>query len=220
MEGRSTVASEQELLEEIRAAVIAGDLASIGGLTSRALEAGLAAATVMDDGLILAMSVVGDRFEKKEYFVPEVLVSARAMDASLSILRPLLEESNVEPLGSVAIGTVKGDLHDIGKNVVAMVLTGAGLAVENLGTDVPVSAFVEAARAGAQVIGMSSLLTTTRPVMADVVRALEGVGLRDTVKVVIGGAAVTARFAEEIGADAFGKNATDAVRVVKRLLEA
>jgi 5-methyltetrahydrofolate--homocysteine methyltransferase len=210
--------TESPGLERITAAVIAGDMAGCASATEEALAAGIEAKFVMDRALIPAMSVVGDRFEKKEYFVPEVLVSARAMDASLALLRPLLEAGNVEPLGRVAVGTVAGDLHDIGKNIVAMVLTGAGLEVENLGTDVPASAFADAAERGVQVIGMSSLLTTTRPVMAQVVTVLEERGLRDRVKVVIGGAAVTDRFATQIGADAFGADATDAVRVVKRLL--
>jgi len=209
-----------ELLEEIRAGVIRGDIAGLADLTSKALDAGLAPETVMNDGLISAMAVVGEKFEKKEYFVPEVLVSARAMDAALTVLKPLLESGNVQPLGKVAVGTVKGDLHDIGKNIVVMVLTGAGFEVENLGTDVSPESFVEAAAGGAQVIGMSSLLTTTRSVMSDVVRLLEERGLRGGVKVILGGAAVTEKFAEEVGADAYGEDANDAVRKVKGLLGA
>jgi 5-methyltetrahydrofolate--homocysteine methyltransferase len=207
-----------ELLEEIKAGVIRGDIGGLPELTQNALDGGLAPETVMNGGLISAMAVVGDKFEKKEYFVPEVLVSARAMEAALTVLRPLLESGNVQPLGRIAVGTVKGDLHDIGKNIVAMVLTGAGFEVENLGTDVSPDSFVEAAAGGAQVIGMSSLLTTTRPVMGEVVRLLEERGLRGNVKVVLGGAAVTEKFSEEVGADAYGADANDAVRKVKGLL--
>jgi 5-methyltetrahydrofolate--homocysteine methyltransferase len=163
--------------------------------------------------------VVGERFENKEYFVPEVLVSARAMHESMEVLRPLLEESGVEPLARVAMGTVKGDLHDIGKDIVSIVLTGAGFEVVSLGADVPSEKFVEAAAGGAGVVGMSSLLTTTRPRMADVIRLLDQRGLRGSVKVIIGGAAVTEAFAAEIGADGYGADAAQAVRLVKSLLE-
>lgn len=209
---------EPDRLEEMRSAVISGDIGAMASLTDAALASGTPAVEIMNEGLIRAMSVVGQKFEQKEYFVPEVLVSARAMEESLSVLRPLLSASNVEPLARVAIGTVKGDLHDIGKNVVAMVLTGAGFAVENLGTNVSPETFAEAARGGAVAIGMSSLLTTTRPVMAQVIDLLRAGGLRETVKVVIGGAAVTPNFAGEIGADGFGSDAADAVRVFKGVL--
>jgi 5-methyltetrahydrofolate--homocysteine methyltransferase len=212
------MAEREAVLEEIEAGIVAGDRDLASRLTAEAIAAGLDPKTIMYDGLVSAMAVVGERFERKEYFVPEVLISARAMQASLDLLRPLLEEGKVEPLGRVAIGTVKGDLHDIGKNIVAMVLTGAGLEVENLGSDVAVEAFADAAERGADVIGMSSLLTTTRIVMGDVVAALEERGLRGGVKVVIGGAAVTGRFASEIGADAYASDANEAVKAVKGLL--
>jgi 5-methyltetrahydrofolate--homocysteine methyltransferase len=212
--------ADTEILEKIRASVIAGDMAQAVSLTETALAGGLDAKTLMDDGLVSAMDVVGEKFEKKEYFVAEVLISARAMEASLVLLRPVLEASKVELLGRVAVGTVAGDLHDIGKNIVAMVLTGAGMQVTNLGVDVPVEEFVKAAADGADVIGMSSLLTTTRGNMSSVVELLAERGLREGVKVVIGGAAVTSRFAEEIGADAYATDANEAVRAVKKLLEA
>jgi len=205
-------------LERIREGVISGDMSVVASLTERALAGGGDPKIIMDDGLIPAMSVVGEKFEKKEYFVAEVLISARAMEASLVLLRPLLEAGKVEPLGRVAVGTVAGDLHDIGKNIVGMVLTGAGMAVENLGVDVAPEAFVEAVERGADVIGMSSLLTTTRTNMSRVVSLLQERGLRDGVKVVIGGAAVTEKFALEIGADGYGTDANDAVKVVKRLM--
>ncbi|HEY5526683.1 MAG TPA: cobalamin-dependent protein [Candidatus Anoxymicrobiaceae bacterium] len=208
-----------DLLGEIKAGVIAGKLGGMGDLTRGALEAGIPAVDIMNLGLIEAMSVVGERFENKEYFVPEVLVSARAMHESMQVLRPLLEESGVEPLARVAMGTVKGDLHDIGKDIVSIVLTGAGFEVESLGADVPSEKFVEAAAGGAGVVGMSSLLTTTRPRMAEVIGLLEERGLRDSVKVIIGGAAVTEAFAGEIGADGYGADAAQAVRLAKSLLE-
>lgn len=208
-----------DLLGEIKAGVIAGKLGGMGDLTRGALEAGIPAVDIMNLGLIEAMSVVGERFENKEYFVPEVLVSARAMHESMEVLRPLLEESGVEPLARVAMGTVKGDLHDIGKDIVSIVLTGAGFEVESLGADVPSEKFVEAAAGGAGVVGMSSLLTTTRPRMAEVIGLLEERGLRDSVKVIIGGAAVTEAFAGEIGADGYGADAAQAVRLAKSLLE-
>jgi 5-methyltetrahydrofolate--homocysteine methyltransferase len=205
-------------LEKIKEGVIAGDMSLVAGLTENALAGGGDPKTIMDDALIPAMSVVGEKFEKKEYFVAEVLISARAMEASLVLLRPLLEAAKVEPIGRVAVGTVAGDLQDIGKNIVGMVLTGAGMSVENLGVDVAPEAFVEAAERGADVIGMSSLLTTTRTNMSEVVSLLQERGLRDGVKVVIGGAAVTEKFASEIGADGYGTDANDAVKVVKRLM--
>ena len=206
------------ILDDIRAGVIAGDMDSVASLTETALASELEAKTIMDEALVAGMSVVGDKFERKEYYVAEVLISARAMQASLSLLKPHLEAGKVEPLGRVAVGTVAGDLHDIGKNIVGMVLTGAGLEVENLGVDVKPEAFVDAAARGAQVIGMSSLLTTTRTVMATVVSLLAEQGLRDKVKVVIGGAAVTEKFASEIGADGYGTDANEAVKIVKSLL--
>ena len=209
----------KDVLEEIRAGVVAGDMKGVAVLTESALQSGLDAKTIMDSGLVAAMEVVGDKFEKKDYFVAEVLISARAMEASLVLLRPLLEASKVEPLGRVAVGTVAGDLHDIGKNIVAMVLIGAGMEVTNLGVDVSPEAFVQAVADGADVIGMSSLLTTTRAMMSTVVSLLQERGLRDSVKVVIGGAAVTDRFAAEIGADGYARDANEAVKMVKGLLE-
>jgi 5-methyltetrahydrofolate--homocysteine methyltransferase len=211
------MAEKDRVLEDIASGVVAGDMEAVAGLTESALAGGLDAKTIMDEGLVRAMSVVGEKFEHKEYFVPEVLISARAMQASLTLLKPLLEAGKVQPLARIAVGTVQGDLHDIGKNIVAMVLTGAGFEVDNLGVDVPADAFVDAAERGADVIGMSSLLTTTRAVMGKVVSMLQERGLRDGVKIVIGGAAVTEKFASEIGADGYGTDANEAVRVVKRL---
>lgn len=208
-----------ERINVIKARVIAGDMAGAPEATALALSSGASAEDIMNSGLVAAMSVVGEKFERKEYFVPEVLISAQSMKACLDLLKPLLEAANVEPVARVAVGTVKGDLHDIGKNIVGMVLTGAGMEVENLGCDVAPEDFARAAERGARVIGMSSLLTTTRPAMGEVVSLLESEGLRQAVKVMIGGAAVTGQFALDIGADAYGSDANDAVRVVKRLLE-
>ena len=210
---------DSDLLDSIKAGVVAGDLAGMEEKTRAALDAGHPAAEIMNLALIEGMSVVGDKFECKEYFVPEVLVSARAMHEAMDVLRPLLEESGVEPLARVAMGTVKGDLHDIGKDIVSIVLTGAGYEVKSLGAAVPPEKFVEAAAAGAGVVGMSSLLTTTRPRMAEVIELLDARGLRGQVKVIIGGAAVTEAFAADIGADGYGADAASAVRLVKSLLE-
>jgi 5-methyltetrahydrofolate--homocysteine methyltransferase len=172
---------------------------------------------ILNEGLIPAMGEVGCRFEAGEYYLPEMLVSAQAMKASLNLLRPLLVERKVEPMGRVVVGTVQGDLHDIGKNLVSMMLEGAGFEVVDLGVDVPPGKFVEAAR-GAQVIGLSALLTTTMPTMGRVIPALKEAGVRDQVKVIVGGAPVTQAFADQIGADGYGPDASSAVRKVKELL--
>ncbi len=202
--------------EDLRQAIIEGHMRDTPELTRAALGGGEDAVDLMNEVLIPAMQVVGEKFESKEYFVPEVLVSARAMQASLELLRPLLAAVQDRSTMRAAVGTVKGDVHEIGKNIVCMVLEGAGFEVVDLGVDVDPSAFVEAASNGARVIGMSSLLTTSRGQMRDTIEALAGEGLRDSVKVLVGGAAVTPEFARAIGADAFGKDANEAVRLVKR----
>jgi 5-methyltetrahydrofolate--homocysteine methyltransferase len=164
------------------------------------------------------MEEVGKRFEEGDFFVPEMLIAARAMQAGLALLKPQLVEGGVKAAGKVAIGTVKGDLHDIGKNLVAMMLEGAGFEVQDLGTDVDAQKFVKAAQDGANVIGMSALLTTTMSSMQTTIQALQTAGLRDSVKVVIGGAPVTDAYAKQVGADAFAPDASSAVRVVRQLL--
>jgi 5-methyltetrahydrofolate--homocysteine methyltransferase len=165
------------------------------------------------------MGEVGKRFEEGEFFVPEMLISARAMKAGLAILKPYLVDSGVESAGIVAIGTVQGDLHDIGKNLVAVMLEGAGFEVRDLGVDVPPETFVNAANEGAQVIGLSALLTTTMPKMEQTIQALREANVLNKVSVIIGGAPVTESYAQQIGADAFAPDASSATRVVRQLIE-
>jgi len=164
---------------------------------------------LMKDAMIPAMDEVGDLFQKGEYFVPEMLVAARAMQQGLDILRPVLTESGVQPMGKVLLGTVKGDLHDIGKNLVVMAIEGAGFEVIDLGTDVPPDKFVEAIKQHKpQVVGLSALLTTTMLAMKDTIQAIKDAGLRDQVKIMIGGAPIRQEFADEVGADFYGPDST------------
>jgi 5-methyltetrahydrofolate--homocysteine methyltransferase len=205
-------------LDALYNAVVDGDAQAAAAETRRALEAGLPPEVILRERLIPAMGQVGRLYEEGEYFLPEMLAAAQAMKAGLAPLRPLLAERDVEPVGRVVVGTVQGDLHDIGKNLVAMMLEGAGFEIVDLGADVPAGRFVEAAP-GAQVIGLSALLTTTMPAMAGVIEALQEAGVRDQVKVVIGGAPVTQAFADQIGADGYSPDASSAVRKVKELLD-
>lgn len=204
--------------KNIYEAVIAGDAAAVQTGVQAALDAGKPADTILHEALIPAMDEVGRRYEEGEFFVPEMLIAARAMQAGLGLLKPFLVEGDVQSAGKVAIGTIKGDLHDIGKNLVAMMLEGAGFDVVDLGTDVDPGKFLEAVRDGAQVIGVSALLTTTMARMKDVVEAIEDIGMREKVKIVVGGAPVTDDFAQKIGADGFAADASSAVRLVKDLL--
>jgi 5-methyltetrahydrofolate--homocysteine methyltransferase len=164
------------------------------------------------------MAVVGDKFKKNEFYVPEVLIAARAMHAGMEVLEPLLAKAGVEPLAKVCIGTVKGDLHDIGKNLVSMMLRGAGFKVNDLGIDVSPEKFVEAAKSGSQVVCMSALLTTTMPSMKGVLEELKKAGIRNKVKTMIGGAPVTQNYADEIGAEGYAPDAASAVDKAKELL--
>lgn len=202
-------------------AILNGDAKAALATTEQALAAGSSPLSLVTDCMIPAMEEVGRRFEQGEYFVPELMIAGRAMKAALGPIRPLLERSGTEPAGRVVIGTVKGDLHDIGKNLVASMLEGAGFAVNDLGTDVSPQAFVEAIRrTGADIVCLSALLTVTMGAMRTTIDAIRQAGLRDSVKVLIGGAPVTAQFAAEIGADACGENAIVAVSVVRSLLGA
>jgi len=202
----------------LRQAVLDGDAATAASLAAEGLTAGLPARTLLDDGLISAMAEAGRLFEAGEFFVPELLVSARAMKAAMTVLEPRLADQPRESAGRIAIGTVAGDLHDIGKNLVATMLRGAGFDVDDLGVDVTPARFVEAARAGADVIGISSLLTTTMISMRAVVEALEQAGVRGRVKVMVGGAPVTPEYADSIGADGFSDNAGGAVTLARQLV--
>ena len=186
-------------------------------LVLKALAEGVSAKDVLTLGLLPPMAVIGTKFKNNEIYVPEVLIAARAMSAGLEILEPILAAAGVEPAGKVVLGTVKGDLHDIGKNLVRMMLRGAGFQVIDIGVDVPQAKFVEAVKANsAHLVAMSALLTTTMLSMKDVIKELKASGL--PVKTMIGGAPITQNFANEIGADGYGKDASTAVDVAKQLL--
>ena len=205
-------------LEEIYKNVIDGQAPAVQAGVQAALDEGTPADVILRQALIAAMDEVGQRFEDGDFFVPEMLISARAMQTGLAILKPYLVEGGIEAAGKIAIGTVQGDLHDIGKNLVAMMLEGAGFEVNDLGVDVDPQAFVQAVQDGAQVIGMSALLTTTMNNMGKTIVALKEAGIRDQVKVIIGGAPVTDAFAQQIGADAFAPDASSATRMVREII--
>ena len=198
--------------------VIDGQADAVANGVKAALAAGVDANTILNEALIAAMEDVGCKFEEGELFVPEMLVSARAMQAGLSLLKPHLAVTDTKSSGKIAIGTVKGDLHDIGKNLVAMMLEGAGFEVIDLGVDATPPAFVDAVQNGAGLIGMSALLTTTMNSMGATIEALKAAGLRDKVKIMVGGAPVTEDFAKAIGADAFAPDASSATRVARQLV--
>ncbi len=199
--------------------IITGDAPRAKELTIEAVEEGIDPKVILDEGMIPGMAVVGERFRKNEIYVPEVLISARAMKTAMQIIRPLLTETGVEAVGSAVLGTVKGDLHDIGKNLVGMMMEGAGITVVNLGVDVQIDQWIEYVEEHKpDILGMSALLTTTMPGMADVIEALEEEDLRDDIIVMIGGAPVTQSFADEIGADGYAPDAASAVDKAKELL--
>jgi 5-methyltetrahydrofolate--homocysteine methyltransferase len=204
------------LKEELYENVVNGDAEGVKELTMRALQEGFRVEELLNGVLIPAMADVGQRFERQEFFVPEMLVAARAMKYGVDVLRPHLVAAGVKPVGTVLLGTVSGDLHDIGKNLVVMMLEGTGFRVMDLGVDVSAVKFVAAVREHSpQLVGMSALLTTTMMAMKATVEALEQAGVRDQVKVMIGGAPVTQRFADEIGADIYAADASSAARKAK-----
>ena len=206
-------------LQALADSIIRGDASTAKSLTEEAIKEGVGPGDILNDGLVAGMNVVGERFKKNEFYVPEVLIAARAMKNAMSILQPLLAESGVEPVAVIALGTVKGDLHDIGKNLVAMMLEGAGFEVVDLGIDVSPEKFVEAVKEKpVKVIAMSALLTTTMPGMKSVIEALEAAGVRDSVKAIIGGAPITQNYADEIGADGYAPDAASSVDKCKELL--
>jgi 5-methyltetrahydrofolate--homocysteine methyltransferase len=208
-----------ELYGKMSEVLIAGNIEEIKKLTQQALDEGTEANEILQQGLLPGMDIVGQRFKACEMFIPEVLRSAKTMHGAMEILRPLLSESEAAGSGTVIIGTVEGDLHDIGKNLVGMMLGGAGFRVVDLGTDVKPQAFMEAAKEHKpNILGMSALLTTTMPKMGETINALREAGIRDQIKVMAGGAPVTQDFVEEIGADAYGSNATAAVEKAKTLV--
>jgi 5-methyltetrahydrofolate--homocysteine methyltransferase len=208
-----------EVLEQLATAVIEGNVDDMVDLTEDALDEGLEAGKILNEGLMTGMDHVGVEFKAGNMFVPEVLRSAKAMQASMDILRPLLAESGVEMVGKVLLGTVKGDLHDIGKNLVGMMCEGAGFDVHDLGKDISPEGFIEAIKEyGPDVVGMSALLTTTMRAMENTIKALEEAGLRDQVKIMVGGAPVTQAFADQIGADGYASNAASASDLAKKLV--
>jgi len=207
-------------LKQIYEYTVTGNAPKVKELTQQALAEGAAPGELITKYLIPAMSEVGDRFERNEYYVPELLIAARAMQGALAILKPLLTDSDIKSAGKVVIGTVKGDLHDIGKNLVSMMLQGAGFEIIDMGVDVAPEKFVDAIKTNkADVVALSALLTTTMPSMKTTIEALKAAGLRDSVKVIIGGAPVTQRYADEIGADGYAPDANSAVRKTKELLK-
>ena len=204
-------------LKALSDSIIKGDQKTAVNVTKAALDEGMAPGTVLADGLIAGMNVIGVRFKANEVYIPEVLIAARAMKMSMEILEPKLAEAGVEPIGTAMVGTVQGDLHDIGKNLVVMMLKGAGFKVTDIGVDVTPEAFVEKAKeSGAKVVGLSALLTTTMPAMEKTIQAIKDSGL--TVKTMIGGAPVTQAYAEKIGADGYAADAASAVDIAKELL--
>jgi 5-methyltetrahydrofolate--homocysteine methyltransferase len=206
-------------LQELAEAVINGKRDKAVELTKKAIEEGITPKEILDKGLIAGMNVVGEKFKANEFYVPEVLVAARAMKAAMELLRPLLVESKVEPLAKAVIGTVRGDLHDIGKNLVSMMMEGSGFEMIDLGVDCSPEKFVEAAKEhNAKFVCMSALLTTTMPAMKDTIEALKEAGIRDKVIVMVGGAPLTQSYADEIGADGYAPDAASAVDKAKELL--
>jgi len=208
-----------EILQKIASNLYKGDREAVAELAQEALDQGLSPGEILADGLMAGMDRVGRDFKAGDLYVPEVLLAARAMHAGMDVLKPLLSEAEVPSAGKIVIGTVKGDLHDIGKNLVAMMMEGAGFEIVDLGTGVPPEQFVEAVEGEKpDLLGMSALLTTTMPMMRTTIEALEQAGLRDRVKVIVGGAPVTQTWADEIGADGFGSDAASAVDVARSLM--
>jgi|SRR5271157_38103 len=209
-----------ETIKKIHDAVIIGDTDEVKINISTALDAKLESTVILNEGMISAMQEVGKRFEAGEYYVPEMLISARAMQAGMSLLKPYLLQSNVQSSGRVIIGTVKGDLHSIGKNLVALMLEGAGFEIEDLGIDVPAEDFIAALqRKPADILALSALLTTTMPAMKQTIDAIQAAGLRDKVRIIVGGAPVTEEYALQIGADGYSLDASRAVGVAEALMK-
>ena len=206
-------------LDDLYEGILDGDMGATPDNVQAALDADLAPDVILNEGMISAMSEVGQLFEEGEYFVPEMLISARAMQAGLGVLKPHLVASGVDPLGKVVVGTVQGDMHDIGKNLVTMMLEGAGFEVVDLGVDVKPERFIEAIRENKpQVVAMSALLTTTMPKMGVTIDAMREAGVLENVKVMVGGAPVTAEFAEKIGANGYAPDASQAATLAKSFL--
>jgi corrinoid protein of di/trimethylamine methyltransferase len=209
----------EELFEKMAEVLIAGKQEEVKSLTQEALDKGAAARDILDKGLLAGMDVVGQRFKAGDMFIPEVLLCARCMHGAMDILKPLLSEADAAGVGTYLIGTVEGDLHDIGKNLVSMMLEGAGFQVVDLGTNITAQQFVEAVKEHQpDILGMSALLTTTMPRMEETIQALKEAGIRDQVKIMAGGAPVTQDFVDKIGGDAYGANAASATEKAKELV--
>jgi 5-methyltetrahydrofolate--homocysteine methyltransferase len=208
-----------EVLEKISEELQSGNYRVVPKLVQDALDAKIPPSKILSDGLVAGMDVVGDKFRRDELFMPEVLISAKAMQAGMEILRPRLIESGAKLAGKIVLGTVKGDLHDIGKNLVGMLMEGAGYEVIDLGTDVPSDKFVDAVKTNKpNLVGLSALLTTTMPRMKEVIESLVEAGVRNSVKVVVGGAPVTEKFAKDIGGDGYAPDAASAVEKARELI--
>ena len=207
------------ILEELSQLLQKGKVKNVVALVTQALEEGISPEEILNDGLLKGMSEVGVKFKNNQVYVPEVLIAARALNKGLEVLKPRLVEAGTKPIGKVVIGTVQGDLHDIGKNLVSMMMVGAGLEVVDLGVDVSAEKFVAAVREHRpNIVAMSALLTTTMPHQGDVIEALKAEGLRDQVKVMVGGAPVTDSFAKQIGADAYTPDAATAAEKARALV--
>lgn len=210
----------QGIFSEIAERLVKGDAPVVKALAEKALGQNIPAVKILNDGLVSGMNVVGEKFKNNEFFIPEVLIAARAMKAGMEIIKPLLVEAKVKSRGKVIMGTVKGDLHDIGKNIVSMMLEGAGFEIVNLGADMTIEKITaQMEKDQPDVLGMSALLTTTMVYMGEVIEALEKTGTRDRVKVIIGGAPITQIYADEIRADGYAPDAASAVDLVKGLLD-
>ena len=209
----------EELLTQIFEGIMDGDMGQVVEAVQAAIDGGMSPDDILHKGLIPPMAEVGQLFESGEYFVPEMLVAARAMQGGLDMIKPLLLDADIKPAGKVILGTVKGDLHDIGKNLVGMMLEGGGFEVIDLGTDVSPDTFVEVIKKEqADIVGMSALLTTTMSQMEATIKLIEEAGIRNDVKIIIGGAPVTPEFSEQIGADGFAPDASQATRLAKTLI--
>ena len=207
-----------DYLDNIYEAILDGDMGIVPTNVQSAIDAGISVSDILIESMIAAMEEVGRLFQEGEYFVPEMLLAAHSMKAGLSVLQPHLVNTGVEPIGKIILGSVDGDMHDIGKNLVAMMLEGAGFQIVDLGTDVSAAQFVEAVKEGADILGLSALLTTTLPSMESTIRTIEAAGLREDVKIIVGGAPVTTDYAHQIGADGYAKDASQAVKVAKSFI--
>ncbi|TWH46077.1 corrinoid protein [Sporomusa sp. KB1] len=207
-------------IQEIATAVAGGKMKIVGGLIDEALAEGIAATDILNEGLIAAMSIVGDQFKDGQIYVPEMLVAARAMKKGVEKLKPHLAGGVTATLGKFIIGTVEGDLHDIGKNLVGMMLEGSGFEVVDLGVDVPSAKIIDAIKANpdCRIVGLTALLTTTMPALKDAVSAIAEAGLKNQVKIIVGGAPITQEFADKIGADGYAENAASAASISKKLI--